>query len=505
MTAEGIWIFLDDSNFWIEAKKVKGYRLNKSFTEDPRLRIDVGGLANLISNGRVVNHATLYGSEPPPVDTVWKKIEEKGWEIKKHKRSEWTGKEKKVDTQIVADVTELVCDTQNREHGSTVVIVSGDNDMSPCIEKAIQRRWNVEVWALEKNLGGDLKRLRDKNPKLMTTHDLSQPGHFDKITFTTERFTMSPHFRNELLRRGIVLRQCVRQLQDEKNKEFIELRKTLDKFEWPWQHAWILPKSSEAAISQDLAILFLPCKDKNLDDDTPLKLFKTKLETLCEPKLCEQVLTYFDYSNTTPDEDTAPDLCFNRYTVLECEDADGMTTPSAATANISGADKVLGPADGESNPDCTSGRISPSGATHRDSTNKMTHQQYQDPGCPRNSSHQSILTEPKGDPFEHVKRKQRKQHQRYTTPCEYHFQCVPGKECKFSHTEQEESFFEKRNEYVTNKTQRNLYKYKTVMCNNIVLGTLCRHQNACMFAHSKEEQVCCKCHHQGHATNECQH
>ncbi|XP_048254707.1 uncharacterized protein LOC124137546 isoform X2 [Haliotis rufescens] len=310
--------------------------------------------------------------------------------------------------------------------------------------------------------------------------------------------------KNELLSRGIVLRNCVRQLQGEKNKELMELKKTLDKFKWPWQHAWLLRKSSEAAMGQDLAILFLMSKDKTLDDDTPLKLYKPKLETLCVPKLCEQVLTYFDYIKSTPGKDTAPDLCFNRYTVLGCEDADGMSTPSAATANISGTDKVLGPADGESNPDCTSGRISPSGATQHDTTQKMTHQQYQDPVLPRSSSHQSILTEQTEVPFEQVKRKQRKQHQRYTTPCEYHFQCDSGRKCKHSHTEQEKLFLEKRNEYVTNKTQDNLYKYKTVMCNNIVLGIFCRHQKACLFAHSKAEQVCWKCHDQGHATNECQ-
>ena len=48
--------------------------------------------------GREVAQGFLYGSEPPPVDTVWEKIKERGWDVPKPKRrSAITGKEKQVD------------------------------------------------------------------------------------------------------------------------------------------------------------------------------------------------------------------------------------------------------------------------------------------------------------------------------------------------------------------------------------------------------------------------
>ncbi|XP_067651552.1 uncharacterized protein [Haliotis asinina] len=502
MADDGIWIFLDDSNLWIEAKKVKGRSLNKEFTEDPRLRIDVGRLANLISNGRVVNKAILYGSEPPPIDTVWKKIKEKGWEIKKHKRSRWTGKEKKVDTQIVADVTELVCDSKNKEFGSTVVIVSGDNDMSPCIEKAIEKKWNVEVWAMEQNLGADLKRLQNKHPKLMTVQYLTQQEHFRKFTFVSERFTISPQYRNELLFRGIVLLQCVRELQDDRNKEFIELKQILDEFKWPWKHAWLLPKSSEAAMSEDLVILFLQCQNKSLEEDAPLELYTPELKRLCQPKLCKNVLTYFEYTKQQR-QDTALDLCSaNLFDLLrECKDDDEVTMPSATIG--SGFAQICGPTDAESNParkspDATSSSLSK--YKKHDETQKMTPNECQDPLLTKNTNHQSGQNE---DPFQQVQYKKPKKYKLYTTSCEYHFQCVQGKKCKHDHSVQEISFFEKRDKYVKDKTTNKLYRYKTLMCNNIVVGSICRYQDACMFAHSEEEQVCCQCHLLGHPTNEC--
>lgn len=69
-----IWIFVDDSNIWIEAKKLvcklKGFKAK----DDRRLRIDVGKLTDVVAADRPVKHGILYGSEPPKIDTVWKKL-----------------------------------------------------------------------------------------------------------------------------------------------------------------------------------------------------------------------------------------------------------------------------------------------------------------------------------------------------------------------------------------------------------------------------------------------
>lgn len=141
----GIWIFVDDSNLWIEAKKLQGRRKGFKTSEDHRLRIDVGKLADIIAGDRPAQ-GFLYGSEPPPVDTVWKKIRSKGWKVDTRHRSTITGKEKEVDTILVADVTEIAIETPVDER-TTIVIVSGDADVIPALDKVIKReQWKIEVY-----------------------------------------------------------------------------------------------------------------------------------------------------------------------------------------------------------------------------------------------------------------------------------------------------------------------------------------------------------------------
>lgn len=69
----GIWIFVHQSNMWIEAKKLYGRQKGFKSDQDHRVRIDMGKLADVLAGGREEVKGKLYGSEPPPIDTVWKK------------------------------------------------------------------------------------------------------------------------------------------------------------------------------------------------------------------------------------------------------------------------------------------------------------------------------------------------------------------------------------------------------------------------------------------------
>jgi hypothetical protein len=56
-------MYLDNANFWIEAKKFFGKTLNNQFyNEDPRIRIDPKKLTDTILGTRIVEGAFLYGS-----------------------------------------------------------------------------------------------------------------------------------------------------------------------------------------------------------------------------------------------------------------------------------------------------------------------------------------------------------------------------------------------------------------------------------------------------------
>lgn len=132
---EHVFIYVDDSNIWIEGKKLAAKQLNLKCVEDPRLRLDIGKVADVVANGREVGWGILYGSEPPPIDTVWNKIREHGWKVFTSKRSRFTNREKRVDHQMVADITALVSDRSVAK--GKIAIVSGDADIIPAIEEGM--------------------------------------------------------------------------------------------------------------------------------------------------------------------------------------------------------------------------------------------------------------------------------------------------------------------------------------------------------------------------------
>ena len=63
----GIWIFVHQSNMWIEAKKLYGRQKGFKSDQDHRVRIDMGKLADVLAGGREEVKGKLYGSEPPPI------------------------------------------------------------------------------------------------------------------------------------------------------------------------------------------------------------------------------------------------------------------------------------------------------------------------------------------------------------------------------------------------------------------------------------------------------
>ena len=103
-----------------------------------------------MANGHSVAQGFLYAAEQPAVDTVWQKIKECGWKVPQpKKRSVLTRKEKGIDTQLVADITEMACTTP-KEQCTTIVIISGDANVMPAIQKVLKYKgWKVEVYMWE--------------------------------------------------------------------------------------------------------------------------------------------------------------------------------------------------------------------------------------------------------------------------------------------------------------------------------------------------------------------
>ena len=156
-----IWIFLDNSNIWIEAKKYIAMSKGLLAKEDPRVRIEFGNLIDVIAKDRKIAECFLFGSEPPQVDSVWKKGEENGFKVFTDLKS-GSGQEKKVDVRLCIEVLTTVhnCNRKQKTKG-TIVLATGDADFIPLVEKILKDGWKVEVVTWEHALSHEFLQLEE--------------------------------------------------------------------------------------------------------------------------------------------------------------------------------------------------------------------------------------------------------------------------------------------------------------------------------------------------------
>jgi uncharacterized LabA/DUF88 family protein len=138
-----VHVFVDDQNIWIEAGK-------KSPWAD--YRIDFGELLNVVSKDekgkmRPVRQAMIAGTIPPE-DSFWEVVRNQGFSVKLGYRG-FGGKSKQDDHHITADLVETVCEEPGP---STIVLVAGDGDYGPALDKALARGWRIEVCYVEGSL-----------------------------------------------------------------------------------------------------------------------------------------------------------------------------------------------------------------------------------------------------------------------------------------------------------------------------------------------------------------
>jgi len=146
------YLYVDNSNVWIEGMHVSAVATgmapdiwsameNKIF--DTSWRIDFGRLHEF-AGGDTPAKAMLYGSRPPPNDSLWNVAKNKGFEVVVFDRV--AHREKKIDTQITADIISDLYESMQK--GDEVTLVAGDRDYVPVCEKVIARevRFDVVFW-----------------------------------------------------------------------------------------------------------------------------------------------------------------------------------------------------------------------------------------------------------------------------------------------------------------------------------------------------------------------
>ena len=85
----------------------------------------------------------LFGSRPPPNDSLWKIAKSAGFEVVVEDRNV-ANKEKKIDTGIVTAMMRDAYKCADKDN-DTITLVSGDKDFVPPIRELVKDGFNVEV------------------------------------------------------------------------------------------------------------------------------------------------------------------------------------------------------------------------------------------------------------------------------------------------------------------------------------------------------------------------
>ena len=473
--SKSIYIFVDDSNMWIEAKKLSSKRLKLKTREDPRIRFDIGKVTDAVARGREVVHGKLYGSEPPTIDSVWRKIEDYGWKVVTTKSSYFTRKQKQVDQQLVADVTELVSDASIQR--ATIIIVSGDADVIPAIRAGLKKKWRFEVWMWAVGISNSLKQLERESPECVQVVELDE--FLRDITFTNFKFNMAkfePHLKSQT---------AVITGVNFKPTEAWE-RELTGQLGWPFQFCWIGEKKQDPSEYQDIILVFASVKAE--DDGKNAKEHFDGIFQELKRRYGEQATTYPLYQQKYHRKDEL--TISNRFDRLASIDdqLSGSVEGGSSDEELSGTNSTgngargFTPLHGASG--CSGYGSVPSDYTSCPSAplSRATSQSSVNSPFPDTSNGDS-----NGAGFRTVvPRRTRRPSQQFSEPCRYRSRCRKGLKCSFYHSDDEREFFKN--------------KRKRLMCN---FGQYCNRRPKCEFAHSSKEAFCCKCHKLGHVQEKC--
>ncbi len=148
------FLYVDNSNVWIEGMHVAAVAAGiapdiwtaQSAKITERYSIDFGKLREF-AGGQAgdVARATLYGSRPPPNDSLWKAAEAQGFEVVVYDRNA-ANREKKVDTKITTDI--MTASFSIVHEGDEMTLVAGDRDYVPVAEALAERGipFHIAFW-----------------------------------------------------------------------------------------------------------------------------------------------------------------------------------------------------------------------------------------------------------------------------------------------------------------------------------------------------------------------
>ena len=445
-----IWIYVDNSNIWIGAKylasKVKGFQSS----QDHRVRISIGNLTDVVSKSREVRQGTLYGSEPPKIDSVWEKIREhEHWVVKTKKKSFITHKEKEVDAQLLVDVTEVACTTPRHER-STIVLITGDADMCPAVEKIMEYEgWKVEIYMWKNRLSNRLKALSKKSADV-----ICEPfdHHMMDVVFTNTKFpnTKVPNDSSAVLtiNPGTFPKRVIDETWWNKLESIAQ---------WPVQYMWIIRDGEE---TDDLLLVFSHLGERKKYNVSNFVQKINDCEAADEPILpnVQRAETYIDYKKRRR----------NYEAVMKC--GDFRIDALDSTSNF-----LL-----QKSTDLRHGRV-----YERPVFERHIHVVDFNPTSPNTSSGDVKF---KSVPPTRVGGQ-------YIKKCRLGKNCIRGSDCEFQHSNSDKIYFE------GNGGKGNPLR-KTRTCKRYPSCPI-KDASRCNYAHGVGDSWCLNCRRSGHFTTAC--
>lgn len=148
------FIYVDNSNLYIEGRRVSAvasglapniYDAMNNGVLDHGYTISFGKLHEFLAgaDSSKIKRVALFGSRPPPNDSIWRFAERAGFELHLEDRN-FNNKEKKIDTGIATLLTKDAYKI-GTPGTDTFVLVAGDADYVPTVNELKKDGYVVEV------------------------------------------------------------------------------------------------------------------------------------------------------------------------------------------------------------------------------------------------------------------------------------------------------------------------------------------------------------------------
>lgn len=436
------YVFVDDSNLWIEGQKFKGEKLRDAGM-DPRFRVDLGRLLTLlIGNPDHLVKAFLYGSRPPPNDTVWKAARKRNFDVNVYERAggDAHGREKEVDIAMASCITKEATELKYAcKYGAPLpydiseivfVIATGDRDMKPAVEATLEAGIQVELWAWKKGISTVYKQLANerKGMKVSVLDSVESKFGYTHVQSTRKPGDINP--AHAIVFQG--LGGTKRAVDDLSNQLLLLYR---------------LFFTTPIKENRDVIVEF---------PKSPVEVVLQQLKKY--HNFGYKVCSYPEYTTSSKKEHSVLPLS-NRFSILQESDVD--------TSDTEATDDAL------------------------NSLSPTTEASFED-----TSFDSEDITDDNWETYlRRIPGAFTRRLKRHEIRCRWEIHCAKATSCPYNHTAQEREIFQKY------ECQKNFsFKFwKAALCNN----TMPHSRNQCPYAHASNDAWCLGCRSWGHFTRDC--